>query len=63
MKKKEKAKYAEPEVLASILYRELKGRKFRLSCGHFVTFNETLGNSLVVMNGKRLSIVCLDCGR
>ena len=62
MTNKEKAQYEEPEALKKILYRELQGKKFRLSCGHHITFNETLGNNLVILNGKRLSIVCLDCG-
>jgi len=62
MTKKEKAQYEEPKALKKILYRELQGKKFRLECGHHISFNETLGNNLVILNGKTLSIICLDCG-
>ena len=62
MTKKEKAQYEEPKALKKILYRELQGKKFRLSCGHHITFNETLGNNLVILNGKTLPGVSMSCG-
>jgi len=53
--------YQETDCLRAELYR-LKGRKFRLDCGHHVTFGEFLGNDIVVQNGKEMKIVCSHCG-
>ena len=38
MTSEQKAQYSEPEELKDILKRVLDGRKFRLECGHHVTF-------------------------
>ena len=62
MTNKQKQAYSHPKRLKAILQRELSGKKFRLDCGHHITFNESLGNNLVILNGKSLSVVCLDCG-
>jgi hypothetical protein len=62
MTKKEKSKYKEPELLREILERTLAGRKFRLQCGHYVTWNHHLGNDVTIRNGKKLKIVCSLCG-
>jgi hypothetical protein len=56
------AKYEEPEALKAILQRTLAGLKFRLDCGHHITFNAVLGNDLIIRNSKRLTITCSQCG-
>ena len=40
----------------------LRGQKFKLDCGHHVTFGCFLGNDIIVINGKRLKIICTRCG-
>ena len=45
------------EVL-DVLNRE----KFSLDCGHHVTFNEVLGNNVIIYNGSELRITCSECG-
>ncbi len=62
MTKKELAQYGEPEALKEILHRELRGKKFQLSCGHHITFNQVLGNNVTIYNGKELRIICAECG-
>ncbi len=54
-------KYETPDKLR-LLLQILKNKKFVLDCGHRVTFNHFLGNNIVVINGKKLKIVCSDCG-
>ena len=61
MTKKELHKYKSPELLRTVL-RALSGGKFRLDCGHHITFNTALGNDLVIRNGKKLTITCSLCG-
>ena len=58
----EKAKYEETELLRGILERTLGGKKFKLDCGHHVTFLEVLGNDITIYNGKKLKIICSQCG-
>ena len=43
MTKEEKARYDEPELLGDILKRVLEGKRFRLHCGHHVTFGHYFG--------------------
>lgn len=62
MTRQQKQLYNEPEVLRDILQRALAGKKFRLQCGHHITFNATLGNDLTVRNGKELRVICAQCG-
>ena len=62
MTKAEKAKYEDPEKLGDILMRVLAGRKFRLECGHYVTFGHYLGNDVTIRNGKKFKIICSQCG-
>jgi hypothetical protein len=38
MTEEQKEKYEDPELLRDILQRTLSGKKFRLQCGHYVTF-------------------------
>ncbi|HAR37682.1 MAG TPA: hypothetical protein DCS09_03385 [Porphyromonadaceae bacterium] len=63
MTRKQKQQYHEPEALRDILQRVLNGLKFRLDCGHHVTFGEVLGNDISVLNGKKLRIICTLCNR
>jgi hypothetical protein len=62
MTKEEKARYDEPELLGDILKRVLAGKKFRLHCGHHVTFGTNLGNDVTIRNGKKYKIICSQCG-
>ena len=62
MTRAEIAKYDEPEALKAILQRTLAGSKYRLDCGHKITFNSDLGNDLIIRNGKKLKVICSDCG-
>ena len=48
MTNEQKRKYSEPELLKDILERVLKGKKFRLECGHYVSFGYFLGNDITV---------------
>ena len=58
----EKGQYREPKLLKDILERVLKGKKFRLECGHYVSFGHFLGNDITVINGKEFKIICSQCG-
>ncbi len=62
MKKTEEARYADPELLRDILARVLCGMKFRLDCGHHVTFGHVLGNNIIIYNGTTMKIICTNCG-
>lgn len=62
MTKEQKKHYQDTETLRNILRRTLKGKKFRLDCGHHVTFNHSLGNNITIYNGKKFKIVCSQCG-
>ena len=62
MTRKQIQQYQEPEVLRDILQRVLAGKKFKLSCSHVVTFAEVLGNDVIILNGKKLKIICTQCG-
>jgi hypothetical protein len=44
------------------LTKNLNGRKFRLECGHHVTFGHFLGNNITIYNGKKLKVICSECG-
>lgn len=61
MTKTEQNRYEPTEVLKEAL-KVLKGRKFRLDCGHHVTFGHFLGNDITIRNGKELKIICSLCG-
>ena len=61
MTKKERKLYRSPDELREIL-KLLKGMKFRLDCGHHVTFGFWLGNDITIRNGKAPVIVCSECG-
>lgn len=61
MTRDEKNKYENIEQLREHL-ESLKGRKFKLDCGHHVTIGHSLGNNLTIYNGKSLVIICSLCG-
>ena len=52
MTREQKLQYKKTELLRDILQRTLYGMKFRLDCGHHVTFGEELGNDVTIKNGK-----------
>lgn len=60
MTQAEKEKYKETEELRR-LFSQLKGKKFKLDCGHHVTFGYYLGNDITIRNGKNPEITCLQC--
>jgi len=62
MTRQQKQLYNEPEILRDILQRALAGKKFRLDCGHHITFNAALGNDLTLRNGKEFTLICAQCG-
>ena len=62
MTKAQKQLYREPEALKDILRKALYGKKFRLECGHYITFGEQLGNDLTIRNGKDFTVICSQCG-
>jgi len=62
MTKEQEAKYESPERLKEILTEALAGKKFRLDCGHHVSFWHFLGNDITIYNGKRFQVVCSQCG-
>ena len=61
MKKQEGQLYEDTGVLREII-KEIKNRKFRLDCGHHVTFGYFLGNDITIRNGKEPKIICSQCG-
>nr|WP_319393441.1 hypothetical protein [uncultured Desulfobacter sp.] len=61
MTKKQKEEYQDVEELKKII-RGLKGKKYRLSCGHHVTFGHFLGSDITIRNGKEPVIICSQCG-
>jgi len=61
MTKEKKESYEDTSLLREILM-ELKGRKFKLDCGHHVTFGYFLGNDITIRNGKEPRIICSQCG-
>jgi hypothetical protein len=62
MTKEKKSLYHDTDELRDILEQTLKGKKFRLDCGHHITFHQSLGNDITIYNGKELKIICSQCG-
>lgn len=62
MNRRQRNLYHDPELLRDILRRALSQKKFRLDCGHLVTFNQFLGNDIIVRNGSELRFICTECG-
>ena len=61
MTKQQKEAYQDVDELKKII-RSLKGRKFRLDCGHHVTFGHFLANDITIRNDKEPVITCSLCG-
>jgi hypothetical protein len=61
MKSSDKKQYKPVDELRRML-EVLHQGKYELDCGHHITFNQVLGNNLVILNGKRLRIICSECG-
>jgi hypothetical protein len=63
MTKHDKQLYAPPAALKDLLWATLAGRKFRLDCGHHITFGRQLANDLTLRNGIRgFVVICSLCG-
>jgi len=61
MTKQQKEIYQDVEEL-KIIIRQLKGKKFKLDCGHYLTFGHYLGNDITIRNGANPEITCSLCG-
>jgi hypothetical protein len=61
MTKAKKEAYEKTESLKRVI-ESLKDRKFKLDCGHHVTFGYFLGNSITIYNGKHPTVICSQCG-
>ncbi len=61
MTNKQKQQYRPTDDLREIL-AILDKEKFKLDCGHHITFGEFLGNDLTIRNGKELVLTCAQCG-
>ena len=62
MTKEQEKEYQDTDTLREILLDTLQGMKFRLDCGHHVTFGHYLGNDITIYNGKAFKIICSQCG-
>jgi hypothetical protein len=60
MTKEQKEIYQDTDKLRQLL-KQLNGKKFQLDCGH-ITFGHPLGNDITIYNGKRIKIICSQCG-
>jgi len=61
MTQAEKEKYQDANALREI-FMQLRGKKFRLDCGHHVTFGHNLGNDIIIYNNQKPEIICSCCG-
>lgn len=61
MTRKQKEEYRETDELREF-FKSLKGKKFKLDCGHHVTFGTFLGNDITVYNSNETEIICAQCG-
>lgn len=62
MTKEQEGLYQDADELKEILIKALKGRRFKLECGHHITFGHHLGNDLTLYNGKVFTVICSQCG-
>lgn len=62
MIQEQREKYHDTDELREI-FRQLAGRKFKLDCGHHVTFGCNLGNNITVYqtNKEGPKIICSLC--
>ena len=61
MKQKPKELYEDTDKLREFLTDKLKGRKFRLDCGHCWTVGHNRGNNVMIYNGAKPRIICSLC--
>jgi len=61
MTKEQEQKYEAADVLREII-KQLKGSRYKLDCGHHITFGYFLGNDITIINGKDPKIICSQCG-
>ncbi|WP_207688642.1 hypothetical protein [Desulfonema limicola] len=61
MTRAQEIKYEDGEILRKII-EDLKGRKFKLDCGHHVTFGYFLSNDITIKTNKYPEIICSLCG-
>ena len=61
MTKAEQGRYEDTDELRKILVQTVEHKKYRLDCGHFVTFNHNFGNDITIINGRHLKIICSLC--
>ena len=61
MTKEQKETYQDADELREII-KQLKGRKFKLDCGHHITFGHFLGNDITIRNGTNPRIICSTSG-
>ena len=62
MIRRQKEQYRPVEELRAVL-EGLTHKKFKLGCGHLITINHNLGNSMIIYNDrKKLTIICTMCG-
>jgi len=62
MTKEQESRYHDIAELRDILEKTLNGKKYKLQCGHHVTFGYFLGNDITIRNGKQMKIICSQCG-
>jgi len=62
MTKEKKSLYHDTDELRTILEQALNGKRYKLQCGHHVTFGYFLGNDITIRNGKQMKIICSQCG-
>ena len=56
----QRMRYSNVELL-KVYLNNLKNKKYRLDCGHHVTFGYFLGNNILIINGKEFRIICSQC--
>lgn len=62
MTKEQQTQYHATDELRKIISTTLKGKKFKLDCGHHVTICHSLGADITIINGTKLKIICSQCG-
>jgi len=60
MTTRQKRQYEETDALRRVL-EGIKGRKFKLDCGHHVTFGHHVGSDITIFKGARFKNTCSLC--
>ncbi len=59
--RRQQLEYEKADALRQFL-DQLKGKKFKLDCGHHFTVGHNLGNNIMIYNGsRRLKVICSQC--